>query len=39
MNDLLASILDVHGGLVRWNRFEKIGASIVSGGGFFRSKE
>ncbi|HUN97363.1 MAG TPA: hypothetical protein VMU69_14180 [Bradyrhizobium sp.] len=38
MNDLLASILDVHGGLVRWNRFEKIGASIVSGGGFFSFK-
>jgi hypothetical protein len=38
MNELLASILDVHGGLVRWNAFEKIEASIVSGGGFFALK-
>jgi hypothetical protein len=38
MNELLASILDVHGGLARWNAFEKIEASIVSGGGFFALK-
>jgi hypothetical protein len=38
MNDLLASVLDAHGGLVRWKAFEKVQASIVSGGGFFALK-
>src|ERR1700691_6052615 len=38
MNDLQASILDVHGGLASWNAFEKVEASIVSGGGFFSLK-
>ena len=38
MNELLTRILDAHGGLARWNRFEKLAASIVSGGGFFAFK-
>lgn len=38
MNDLLARILDAHGGSARWNAFKKIEASIVSGGGFFPLK-
>jgi hypothetical protein len=38
MNTLLARILDAHGGIDRWNRHEKVEATIVSGGGFFRLK-
>jgi hypothetical protein len=38
MNDFLAKILDAHGGLDRWNRYERVEATIVSGGGFFRLK-
>jgi len=38
MNDLLANILDAHGGIARWNRYEKMVATIVSGGGFFPLK-
>jgi hypothetical protein len=38
MNKLLARILDVHGGIDYWNRYEKVEATIVSGGGFFRLK-
>ena len=38
MNDLLASIIDAHGGMDRWNRYEKVDATIVSGGGFFPLK-
>jgi hypothetical protein len=34
-NELLAGVLDAHGGLDRWNRYEKVEAQIVSGGGFF----
>src|SRR5262245_49237007 len=38
MNEFLSSVLDAHGGLDRWNRFEKVEAMIVSGGGFFPLK-
>jgi hypothetical protein len=38
MNELLARILDAHGGMDRWNRYEKVEATIVSGGGFFPLK-
>ena len=35
MNQLLARILDAHGSMSRWSRYE---ATIVSGGGFFPLK-
>src|SRR6516162_8177262 len=35
---LLAEILDAHGGLVRWQRYARVDATIVSGGGFFALK-
>lgn len=38
MNELLARILDAHGGMDRWNGYEKVEATIVSGGGFFPLK-
>jgi hypothetical protein len=38
MNELLASILDAHGGLARWREYERVDATIVSGGGFFPLK-
>src|SRR6202521_1436948 len=38
MNELLARILDAHGGMDRWNRYEKVEATIASGGGFFPLK-
>jgi|SRR5215471_7968953 len=38
MNDLLAQTLDAHGGMDRWNGYEKVEATIVSGGGFFALK-
>ena len=38
MNELLANILDAHGGLDRWNRYKTVEATIVSGGGLFRLK-
>src|SRR5215469_4892785 len=38
MNELLARIIDAHGGINCWNRYEKVEATIVSGGGFFRLK-
>ncbi|HVR24556.1 MAG TPA: hypothetical protein VMU26_14675 [Candidatus Polarisedimenticolia bacterium] len=38
MNELLARILDAHGGLERWNGYKKVDATIVSGGGFFPLK-
>jgi hypothetical protein len=37
-NELLARILEAHGGVDRWNRHEKVEATIVSGGGFFALK-
>jgi hypothetical protein len=38
MNELLARVLDAHGGMDRWNRYEKVEATIVSGGGLFPLK-
>ena len=38
MNQLVAEIIDAHGGIDRWNSHEKVEATIVSGGGFFRFK-
>ena len=38
MNDLLSRILDAHGGMDRWRSFEKVQATIVSGGGLFPLK-
>jgi len=38
MNVLLASIIDAHGGMDHWNGYEKVNATIVSGGGFFPLK-
>ena len=38
MNELLADILDAQGGLDRWNEFERVEATIVSGGGLFPLK-
>ena len=33
MNELLARIIDAQGGIERWTGYEKIDATIVSGGG------
>lgn len=38
MNELLARIVDAHGGMDRWTRYEKVEATIVSGGGLFALK-
>ncbi len=38
MNKLLDKAIEAHGGLDRWKSFEKVEASIVSGGGFFSLK-
>jgi hypothetical protein len=38
MNELLVRILDAHGGMDRWNEYQKVEATIVSGGGFFPFK-
>ncbi len=38
MNELLAEVIEAHGGLERWNAFEKVEATIVSGGGLFPLK-
>ena len=40
MNELLAKIIVIgaHGGMERWNRHEKVDATIVSGGGLFPLK-
>ena len=38
MNQLLSRILDAHGGTDRWREYEKVEATIVSGGGFFALK-
>jgi hypothetical protein len=38
MNDLLAKIIDAHGGMNRWRGFEKVAATIVTGGGLFALK-
>ena len=38
LSQLLSRILDAHGGLDRWRDYEKVEATIVSGGGFFPLK-
>src|SRR5262249_34883898 len=38
MNQLLAEVIDAHGGMDRWMAYEKVEASIVSGGGLFALK-
>ena len=38
MNELLTKVLDSHGGLERWRRYNKVEATIVSGGGLFALK-
>jgi hypothetical protein len=38
MNELLAKIIDAHGGMDRWKAYKKVDAIIVSGGGFFPLK-
>jgi hypothetical protein len=38
MNGLLMKVLDAHGGLERWRSYNKVVATIVSGGGFFPLK-
>ena len=38
MNQLLAEILEAHGGVRRWNEYQKVEATIVSGGGLFQLK-
>jgi hypothetical protein len=38
MNELLARIIDAHGGMDSWNRYERVEATIVSGGGLFPLK-
>ena len=38
MSDLLASVIKAHGGLERWNAFEKVSTTIVSGGELWATK-
>ena len=38
MDELLSRILHAHGGMDRWRGYEKVEATIVSGGGFFPLK-
>jgi hypothetical protein len=38
LNELLARIIEAHGGMDRWKGYEKVEATIVSGGGFFGLK-
>src|SRR5215469_16980233 len=38
MNELLARIIEAHGGMDRWKGYEKVEATIVSGGGFYSLK-
>ena len=38
MNELLTRILDAHGGMDHWKAYEKVEATIVSGGGLFALK-
>jgi hypothetical protein len=38
MNELLARVIDAHGGMERWNAYEEVEATIVSGGGLFALK-
>jgi hypothetical protein len=38
VNQLLAEVIDAHGGMDRWKAYQKVEASIVSGGGLFALK-
>jgi hypothetical protein len=38
MSQLLAEVIDAHGGMDRWKAYEEVDASIVTGGGFFPLK-
>src|SRR5215813_8309463 len=38
MNELLSRVLEAHGGIDRWRDYQKVEATIVSGGGFFALK-
>ena len=38
MNELFSKVLDAHGGMNRWNEYERVEATIVTGGGFFLLK-
>ena len=38
MNKLLARIVEAHGGLDRWRRFNRVEATIVTGGAFWGMK-
>jgi len=38
MNDLLARAIAAHGGLERWNTFNKVSATIIAGGGLLPMK-
>ena len=38
MNKLLAKIVEAHGGLDRWRRFNRVEATIVTGGAFWGMK-
>jgi hypothetical protein len=38
MIDLLTQVLNAHGGLERWNRFNSVTATIVTGGGLWAMK-
>lgn len=37
-NPLLRAVLEAHGGLERWRLYQRVHATIVSGGGFFALK-
>ncbi len=38
MNELLARVIEAHGGMDRWNGYEKVEATIVSGVTLLRSR-
>lgn len=38
MNELLANVIDAHGGQTRWNQHSGVTATIVTGGGFWAMK-
>ena len=38
MNELLASIVEAHGGFDRWRRFNRVAAAIVTGGALWGMK-
>ncbi|GAB5895354.1 hypothetical protein OKHIL_11610 [Mycolicibacterium mageritense] len=38
MTDLLAEVLEAHGGVARWNAFSRVEATIVTGGNSGISK-